>query len=266
MKDDFGIQRKFHSKRTQQRRFRVFLYFLCVIAALSLLVYGIFFSGFFDVGEVSVSGMQAVAANDIRQKILDRMVSPHLFSISGRNIFLFSPDDAEAILTKNYPRIGSVSVSRNFFTRNIMVSVMERAASGVACDPQNTCFLFTAGGLMFADATGTDPSLPLVKEDSFGPVSLPRQEIAPHIVKFISDIKEYARDFAGVSIQSFSLMNQYGDIEADTAGGYHVYFTDSYDAEKQARVLKNLLISQIKDQAQHLEYIDLRVENRAYYK
>jgi len=69
-----------------------------------------------------------------------------------------------------------------------------------------------------------------------------------------------------VSISYFSFLNDDGDIEAQTDKGFKIIMTANGQAEEQARVIKSVLDNEIKDKISALDYIDLRVENRAYYK
>jgi len=266
MKGDFGIQRKFHSKREQQRRIRFYLICAVSVFVLALSAYGILYSGSFNIQRVDVSGTQALSASDIQRNVEVGMVRPHVFSVSGLNIFLFSTQSAEAALLDMFPRIVSVRVARHIFSRSVSVNISEQQATGLLCGPDGECYLFNADGLVFAQATEANHSLLVVKEDPLPPISLPNQKYSSATIQFMSDVKRYVKDRAGVDLLSFTLMNPYGDIEADTSAGDKIYFSMDYGADKQGEILKNVLTQNIKDQAQGLAYIDLRIENRAYYK
>jgi len=85
-------------------------------------------------------------------------------------------------------------------------------------------------------------------------------------VDFIDNMKEKLFEKTGVGITHFTFLNGDGDIEAQTDKGFKIMMTVDGRSEEQARVIKSVLENEIKDKINALDYIDLRVENRAYYK
>ena len=63
-------------------------------------------------------------------------------------------------------------------------------------------------------------------------------------------------DFEFVSIE---------DLKAKTSAGWYIYFNPAYSVDAQIRALEMVLENEIKD-SNSLEYIDLRIDNRVYYK
>ncbi len=56
------------------------------------------------------------------------------------------------------------------------------------------------------------------------------------------------------------------DLRVNTNEGWHVLFDRSRDLKNQLEALKLVLEEKIKEERKNLEYIDLRIENRVYYK
>lgn len=266
---DFGIQRHFHQKRQKRRRIRLFLYCSVAVVLFAALLYVPFFSGYFNVKNVSVSGTEAIPSESVRKTVTDMLDEPALLILARRSIFLFSTREAEQRLEKEFSRIETVSVSKRPFSREIAVAIVERQSAGIACGKNagDACFYFDKNGALFAEAPFTvGASLLLVKEDALRPSELPHAQYTKEAVAFMFRIKEYARDFGGVTVESFSFLNHYGDVEALCVEGFKILFSMEQDGTKQAQVLKHLLAEEIKDNIAKLDYIDLRVENRAYYK
>jgi hypothetical protein len=57
-----------------------------------------------------------------------------------------------------------------------------------------------------------------------------------------------------------------GDLEILTPEGWLIYLDITHPADIQIDALKRVLQEEIKENRSRLEYIDLRVPNRAYYK
>lgn len=270
MKDNFGIARQLKNKRKKRRRIRLFFYFFSAVLCAAAIFYFVFFSGYFDTHKVSFSGMDAIAADEARKAmdaILDESV---FFASSRRNIFLFSTASAERALEDYFPRIETVHVSKKFFAKEIRVVIAERQPAGIACGKEEnvSCFYFDNNGVLFANAPViTGATVLMVKDGNLpSPQALPFTQYARETIAFMRGAKQAAYDIAGATIISFSLVNEYGDMEAVTLEGYAILFTTERDFLSQARIVKNLLALEIKEQVSQLDYIDLRVENRAYYK
>ena len=94
--------------------------------------------------------------------------------------------------------------------------------------------------------------------------------IKPEMIKFILSIREgmpkiktaygslpEAADFEIISFE---------DLRMTTARGWQIYFNPEYSVEKQLRALEVAWEDEIKDSINSLEYIDLRIEGRVYYR
>jgi hypothetical protein len=56
------------------------------------------------------------------------------------------------------------------------------------------------------------------------------------------------------------------ELIAHTSGGWEIYFNPSDSLDAQLNALEKVLEDQIKGSYLNLEYIDLRIEGRVYYK
>ncbi len=56
------------------------------------------------------------------------------------------------------------------------------------------------------------------------------------------------------------------DLRGTTSLGWQVYFNPAYSIDSQIKALETILDEQIKGDYKSLEYIDLRIEGRVYYK
>jgi hypothetical protein len=135
--------------------------------------------------------------------------------------------------------------------------------------PENSCLLFDADGMLFEELDRPEGSGGLMIEDRSGrALALGDRAASPEWIaymKVLADalapdvwIKQYV-----VETESFAA----GYLRAQTGTGWDVLLNVGPAAAKtQAENLKNLLEKEIGKNASHLEYIDLRVPGRAYYK
>lgn len=89
--------------------------------------------------------------------------------------------------------------------------------------------------------------------------------IAP-ATDYLLNIKKQFEVRKIIKIQEINLSESSSTVAALTSEGWRIIFENSSSPEKLALLLFNILDKEIKDQRQNLDYIDLRLENRAYYK
>ncbi len=90
------------------------------------------------------------------------------------------------------------------------------------------------------------------------------------IINFILEAKEKAKKIKTDNISSVLISDLYfisiEDLRGTTSLGWQVYFNPAYSIDSQIKALETILDEQIKGDYKSLEYIDLRIEGRVYYK
>ena len=56
------------------------------------------------------------------------------------------------------------------------------------------------------------------------------------------------------------------DLRVITSQGLHIYFNPTYSVGSQLEALRIVIEKEIKQELDSLEYIDLKIEGRVYYK
>lgn len=254
-------------KRAKKRRIKLLLYCSFGAAVAAGVLYFLFFSGYFLIRAVSVSGVDAPLAEEIKKITLQSLEGDRLF-ISRRNVFLFSTNEISETIKKDLPALDTVSVKKQFI-HQIAIEAKLRDRKGIACAevPQTQCFYFDGNGVIFEKAPEIVGATVLVfKDNSVFDSSLPSEKYAKETIDFADNIKDKLFEKTGASAGYFTFPNNTGDIEAHTDKNFTVLMTVNNQAEEQARVIKSILENEVKDKISALDYIDLRVENRAYYK
>ncbi|MBI5913507.1 hypothetical protein HY839_03675 [Candidatus Azambacteria bacterium] len=257
-------------KRAHKQKRRLILYSSFFISVLIGIFYFLFFSGYCDIRGITVSGAETIRADDVSAVVAGVFNERSLFLFSNKNFLVFPAHEAARAVKEKFPAIDSIDVSRKIWGANVAVAIAEREPVGIVCGKmeQDACMYLDKGGVVFAVAPRiVGASVLRIEEGSLGEITgFPAQKYAGDAINFIMLTKRHVREKAGITIKTFAFLNEYGDVEARTQEGFTIWFSMNQDAEYQAQVLKNLLAAEIKDQAPDLEYIDLRVENRAYYK
>lgn len=255
-------------KRARKKKIKLLLYCSSGAALAAAIFYFLFFSGYLNIREIVISGIDAPGSDEIRQ-ISSEAVSGKKYFIPRGNILIFSPGQLTDTIKNQFPILDEVTVEKRLLGK-IIVKVKEREKAGMVCGgPEKAeCFYFDGQGVVFEESPEIiSVSLLLLKDDSVAGISLPSQKYDKKTVEFIRAVKKDFSDKAGVGIEYFYFLNSSGDIAAHSDKNFEIYLASGdHPLEDQARILKSILDGEIKDKISVLDYIDLRVENRAYYK
>jgi hypothetical protein len=145
---------------------------------------------------------------------------------------------------------------------------IDEEGAGIICRQNfGGCFYFNKDGIIFKDAPMTSGSLIIIIQDySNRNYELGNQILEKSFIDIILEINKNLFSEIGLKILSFSI-NSYPieELKAITNEGWYVLFSLKRDIKNQLLVLKVGLNEKIKDRT-NLQYVDLRIENRIYYK
>lgn len=122
------------------------------------------------------------------------------------------------------------------------------------------CFHLDEAGVIFKEAPIISGGPFLVIYDKIKQnLKLNEQAVKPEVLKFILQIKQKIH----LNLANFMIISPISDdIEVLTAEGWKIYFDASKDADKQLEILDKILTQKNKP----AEYVDLRLENKVYFK
>lgn len=122
------------------------------------------------------------------------------------------------------------------------------------------CFNMDENGIIFKESPVISGGPFLVIYDRIsGDLKINSRVISPEILKSILEIRQKVK----INLLSFTIISPIAaDLEILTSNGWKIYFDASKDVNKQISILETVLAKKV----QPLEYVDLRIENRVYYK
>jgi hypothetical protein len=271
-----GDIRSYFEERTVRRRRKKFLLFFGVgyAALLILLWLGQWFffkSPLWNVQHVEIQGeenvSQAQVLDLLHAKALGTPFFSHALGFSNMLAWKSELTETDASLL---PSVKSIAISKNYFTRTISVVVTEREPVGVWCElpdgqaSPTVCWWFDRDGLVFKKSLPLEGSVVKVVYDTsqqslgLGTHVLPQQFLSPLFSVF------EVLQTSGLAVQSIRLHTLSSEeLEVQTANGPLLYFSLRFSAANTSAVLEKLMQE---DSFKKLEYVDFRVENRAYYK
>lgn len=274
----------------RRRRRRVILWLISLGILLWLFVFGMFWilfqSPFFRIQEVRVEGNSTVAEADIRG-VIDRAI----FHQKGwRGIFpvvsrIFSwPDRLTDSDLAFLPRLKEVVIQKNYPARRIAVRVVEREPLGIWCFAGNAqvavaatstgphapfeCGWFDREGVLFERAPRAEGSLIQSVDDYSGSAFHLRSTVLPSefMAPFFSVLQVIRA--SGVSAKEIRVEDlELAELKVKTYEGPELYFSLRFPADFALPALQSLFTPSTSSVPfANLNYVDFRVEHRAYYK
>ncbi len=269
-----SFQDQLRQKKRKKKERKILLWGFFLIIWVSVLIYSLFFSSYFVIQKISVDGTDLVSADEVKNITSEMLNRKEWIIFNTNNLFFYPIQDAQNAIQKAFPPIAQVSIIRHFNPirvgswikeSELTVHVVERDKIALACDDVR-CFFVDDNGIVFASAPMTyGASVMRISETDLSKTVLPDSKYSKEFIAFIKGVKITSINDS-IIFDSFSRLNDYGDIQAHTADNYTVFFTMSQDAKKQVRILKEILSKMVQGDIAKLEYVNLRVENRAYYK
>lgn len=167
---------------------------------------------------------------------------------------------------KDYPQLAKVEVQRNFFERKITVNLEERQKEIIWCmEKKEQCFWVDKTGFAFTPAPftqGTLVEVKVIRDYSEREVKVGENVLDPKHFQNLKSALDLLVEL-NLPVNELKVENvDYREAIADLSSGPDMYFSFLFDPGFAREVVEKLRSS---GEWSSLRYVDLRVENRAYY-
>lgn len=251
----------------RRRRFFIRLYLILgtIVLVLGASIYSLFYSGWLDITSVSISGFKTTnegQLSEIVRSAIEKKGIPLIGKNYGKNIYFFDPEPVKEDILAQFPIIKRVFIEKSY-PHDIKVDITERAPVGIWCFTTD-CSYFDEDGVIWGKAMKSSGSLLLIVEDERSYSEYPNRldgNLLKNIKEVIIGLEELNIKTSRVVIKEDSIH----DFNVYTASGYYIILNWESSAIQQTEILKIFLTEKGRD-FKPLEYIDLSIEGRVYYK
>jgi len=231
----------------------------------------LFFSPFLEITSIEVNGNEYITDNLILEKINPQISGKYFSAIKKNNLLLVQTGKIKKDIQFELRIIREIRIKREFPSK-LIVSIIERKPQMAFCSTDN-CFMLDENGETydnyFANEENDKNNFIILREESSRKINLGEIILEKKYMEYVQGIRgellarletEVENNFCFVSLIS-------KDIRVKTKEGWEIYFNENIELGKEIEMLKVVLENKIeKNQQQDLEYIDLRIDNKIYYK
>jgi len=257
---------EFRAKKRKQAIKRLVLFVALGAGVLAGGIYVWFFSGAFAVTDIEYSIPDKMSELGIKGFIENWLGEEKLKIARTDNIFLIHPEEISATLLGNFPEIKKITVLKEI-PHKVSFNVEDRKPEGIWCGA-GKCFYFDDMGIAYSEAVNTAGFIYTIVRDSRGKELIKGHEVAGGewldsvfmVKNFLPSIGFSAREFM-ISADSFD------EFIVETDAGFKIFFsllTDISDQMKSFSIAWKEKMTPAEKAV--LEYVDLKIDRRIYYK
>lgn len=297
----FAKFNKHPQKSVKKLNWKYFVWGGFFVFALAGAIYLLVFSSVFRITIINVSGNNILEQEQVVRSVKSTLTKKILKFIPADTIFALANNKIKNNLLEAFPEIETLQIKRTKMNE-LEITLSERKPGGILClaakafeslSPSPTasnqaqgtsttavsqklketlpesaeCFFVDETGYVYREAPEISGTLlPTFYSYQEKSAHLKAQGVETTYLKFAAQVKKELRQ-AGIDMVGFVLSDEVGlDLRAFSSEGWFVYFDPTRVALTQAKILEAILQDEIKDKRATLQYVDLRVEDRVYYK
>lgn len=256
-RNDFKKRRIYSTTPSNQEGFYLspkVIWLIIILMAIVGLLWFLFNSNYFKIRNINIEGS------------LNPDVAAEIESLRGKNIFTLVLGNTEEKLTKKQSSIASIEIHRGIpDTLKIKINVREPLISWKTGDK---VYLIDKNGIVFQQSEITDnpdkmQKIPQVADSQNININAGGKILTGQFIDFTKTIWQKFHQVTDVNNTEMKIGETTFQLEIETDQGWHALFDTTRNPETELNALKKVL-GEHRDQIH--EYVDLRVEGRAYLK
>lgn len=266
-----GRERRLSAKQSKFTLVK-FFYWIAFLAFIGATVYILFFSQFLAITSINIKGAEKISPEAVKSEIASRLSGKYLNFLPKDNIILVGKNKINQTLANRFKLISQVNIKKKF-PGDLLVSITEKnpmlilrsGGSDYIVDGQGIAWIKADFESEFLD----ENNLPILEDTSGRQISEKNKELEPDYVNFILESRRRIKNDLDLEVKQLITASNIsaGDIFLETNEGWKIYFSKDVGIEKEMEMLKAVLDNKVeKEKRKDLDYVDLRTNNKVYYK
>jgi cell division septal protein FtsQ len=228
-----------------------------------VIVWALFFSPFFRVTTVNINGLQIIPKSQVAEKVSQLSAGRSLLILPRNTEWLFPASQTESQLKKDFPSFSKIKVSHHF-PHTVTIDITEQPIS-LVWQTGGQQYLIDQRGVVSGKLPPGYKTKLVVSDTANLSVSVGKQILSPDFINFMQTVYTQLPGTVHTKVAQASVAETTLEVTVTTAQGYAIYFDTTRSAEKQLGYLKEI-VDQVTAQHQTLAYVDLRADDRIFYK
>jgi cell division septal protein FtsQ len=249
-----------------------FLWRAVAILFVGTVVYTLFFSPYLIVTNVKILGLEKLSEAPIRNRVENKLGEKYFSIIPKNNLLLFPKIALEQELTADFKRIEKVNV-RRIFPHALEVAVKERKLAMLFCAGEN-CYTLNEFGVSypannFTQSELAEENLIILRDLASSQLDQEEKPLEDGFREFVLGLAPSVQTETNMALKkTYETNNRMsGDVRVETEDGFLIYFNQGVSLKKSVATLRAILEHKIeKERQKDLEYIDLRIADKVFYK
>lgn len=221
--------------------------------ALAMLIYVLFGTPLFVLNKFDIQGNHLVPAEEIQKAVFKNGFKPV-------NALLFRDGKARAQIL-SIPQIRDAHFHKNIFKRTL-VAVIDEHETTIIWQSNNERFMVNRMGVVY-DVAKADSPLIVVEDLKNVPVNLNQKIVTTGFIEFVTAVVANLPRKTNLAARRVLIPETTYEIEVVTSDGWRIIMDTTRSYETQ---LNNLVKVLRTTKTPPQEYVDLRIDDRVYYK
>ncbi len=226
------------------------------IIIVGAVVYLLLFSDAFKISEVTVEGY---SDPHLIEEIIENQVAESRF---GDNLILFNKKRLREA-AKEDSRIRSIFINKRY-PDILKIEVVESFPAIIWISAGESFEIDDRGYVISENKKGED--LPVVYDSLNIETSLGERVASPTFINYIKKLDENFDSIVGSKMKKITVYDILSDVRVKSDDSWTAYFNSGKDPISQMNNLVQVLSEIEREGARDLEYIDMRLEDRIFYK
>ena len=240
--------------------FFVFLIFICLIFGA---VYFIFCYPYFSIKNTEISGLEKINKVEIEGALEKQISRKRFFIFNQENIFVFDVKKFEEEINSKYNLV-SLNVNKEL-PDFLKIEVAEKRPA-LVWKTGEKFYEVDEAGIVIREilADEANQGVPIVYDEKNIERAIKEVALSDMMAGFIVNFKKRIDDRSDIKITHFKASDDL--LKAQTSEGWEIYLSGQDSLDQQVEKLFLFLKNKKMTVGSNLNYIDLRFEDRVYYK
>jgi len=259
------------SQKNKMRLLRKRIFLVLFLATAAGWVWFLFYSPYFEIKKIEIFGLEKISESEIKEIIQSQIANYRFLIFRQKNIFWFDEKLAEKNINSKYV-LTSLKINKKL--PETIEIILEEKKPALIWKTGEKFYYADWNGIIIHELSQDEVStvlnqkvMPLVYDENNQTLEIKNEILTSQLVQFIVNLNNnLSKETTNLVIEGFKVVNKPNTIiKALANNGWQIYFTGSQDLDSQIKKL-NLFLKENKEEKNIQEYIDLRFEDRVYYK